>query len=589
MRHLPFVGAVLSQPARTAFVTYSFVFPPRDFASRATSPPHPIAMLTPTGFAPSREDSAPIAIEAMLARARSLYTLPAVAAEVIQLTSNPTVEPQALKECIIRDPALTAKILRVVNSSLFGLPGEVCDLNQAIALLGTKPLKILVLGFSLPDNMFAGVAREQLRWYWTTTLTRAVAAREISEQLFKAPGDEAFLAGLLQGLGVLVLAKQLGPTYAAMLHRAIDTGVDLRELEQEALDFDHIQLTAAMLEHWNMPRQLVGAIASQHDAKALSQDHRLNMPLARILYLANLLAELVGQHRLSVLPDLLEAGATYCDLDNANLHELIVSLQPKVNHLAEVLSLEVGDTIDYVQILIAAHDRMSDLTESVFFHEPATAVTLAEPKLRSTDCLLDETVQLRAAMDRFLRPMNKTVDAKPAPNSTNSETKPSSGAVPPRLPALAENWKDQFVDWITLIAGTCRSRRQALSVVLVDIADLSTHPESDSVLSRLLDAACGTELPESALVEVNSAVRRTLILPAFDRQQAVTLAYDLIRNVELSARSERPFPGVISVGIASVTLPSKSFRPIELLHTAERCLTAARASETSVIKSLEIY
>jgi hypothetical protein len=455
--------------------------------------------------------------------------------------------------------------------------------------LGTKPLKILVLGFSLPDNMFAGVAREQLKWYWTTTLTRAVAAREISEQLFKAPGDEAFLAGLLQGLGVLVLAKQLGPTYAAMLRRAIDSGVDLRELEHEALEFDHIQLTAAMLGHWNMPRQLVGAIASQHNARALSQDHRLNVPLARILYLANLLADLVGQHRLSVLPDLLETGATYCGLDNAKLHELIVSLQPKVNHLAEVLSLEVGDTIDYVQILIAAHDRMSDLTESVISHEGATGVTLTAPKLRTTDSLLDETIQLRAAMDRFLRPMNKAADAQPASNSAESGSRPNSYASPSRLPALAENWKDQFVDWITLIAGTCRSRRQALSVVLVEIADLSERPENDSVLSRLLDDACGTELPESALVETNSSVRRTLVLPAYDRQQAATLANDLIRNLERSRIDGRELKAVVSLGIASVTLPSKSFRPVELLHTAERCLTAARGSERSVVKSLEIY
>ena len=143
--------------------------------------------------------------------------------------------------------------------------------------------------------------------------------------------------------------------------------------------------------------------------------------------------------------------------------------------------------------------------------------------------------------------------------------------------------------WITLIAGTCRSRRQSLSVVLIDIADLSEHPESESALSQLLDAACGTELPESALVEMNSAVRRTLIFPAFDRQQAVTLANDLIRNVERSRMAGFEFQGVVSVGIASVTLPSKSFRPVELLHTAERCLTAARASETSVVKSLEIY
>lgn len=547
-------------------------------------------MLTPTGFAPLREQSTPLAIDSMVARARALYTLPAVAAEVIQLTSNPSVEPQAIKECILRDPALTAKILRVVNSSLFGLSGEVCDLNQAIALLGIKPLKILVLGFSLPDSLFANLAREQLKWYWTATLARAVAAREISEQLFHTPGDEAFLAGLLQGLGVLVFAKQLGPTYAIMLGRAIDTGIDLRDLEAEALGFDHIKLTAALLHAWQMPRHLVEAIASQQNPRALAKEHRLNNPLARVLHLANLTAELVGQHRLSVLPDLLEAGEAYCDLNKVQLHELIVSLQPKVGQLAEVLSLDVGDALDYVQVLIAAHEQMSELTEAAF----APTQMQTKGSLLTTDSLLHEAVQLRAAMDAFLQ---RTPPAIEVPQPTQKFSVKTFGHQPTRrtlAPHKSQPCNSQFVHWITLIAGTCRARRQPLSVVMFDFSDGTPEmDDNESVISQLLDATCREEFPTNTLMERNTAWRRMVVLPMCDKQGAVRLAQALIRNIERSlarlADAGRPVQGVISVGVASVTLPSKSFRPMDLLLTAERCLSAARASETSVVKSLEIY
>ena len=98
--------------------------------------------------------------------------------EVLQLTDNPQVDTRALKECIENDPALTGKILRVVNSSLFGLSREISDLNQALALLGTKPLKLLVLGFSLPGGLYAGIEARTLARYWRRTLTKAVAARE---------------------------------------------------------------------------------------------------------------------------------------------------------------------------------------------------------------------------------------------------------------------------------------------------------------------------------------------------------------------------------------------------------------------------
>ena len=547
-------------------------------------------MLTPTGLTPLREQSPPLALDSMVARARALYTLPAVAAEVIQLTSNPSVEPHAIKVCILRDPALTAKILRVVNSSLFGLSGEVCDLNQAIALLGIKPLKILVLGFSLPDSLFAGLGREPLEWYWTTTLARAVAAREISEQLFRTPGDEAFLAGLLQGLGVLVFAKQLGPSYAIMLSRAIDTGSALRDLETEALGFDHIKLTAALLREWQMPRQLVEAIDSQQDPRALAKEHRLNNPLARVLHLANLTAELVGQHRLSVLPDLLEAGEAYCDLNKVQLHELIVNLQPKVDHLAEVLSLDVGDALDYVQVLIAAHEQMSELTEAAI--TPAQTTTAAG--LLTSDSLLQEAVQLRAAMDGFLQRIPAAVEVSQPTPTISVKSAGHQSAQRELLPHKLQPWQSQFVHWITLIAGTCRSRRQPLSVVMFDVSDDTPAVEdNESVIAQLLDAICREEFPANTLMERNAAWRRTVVLPMCDKLGAVRLAQALIRNVERSlsrlASSGCPVRGKISVGVASVTLPSKSFRPMDLLNTAERCLSAAQGSETSVVKSLEIY
>jgi HD-like signal output (HDOD) protein len=543
-------------------------------------------MLTPTGFAPLREQSITLAIEEMVARAKSLYTLPAVATDVLRLTSDPTVSPNTLKECILRDPALTAKVLRVVNSSLFGLPREVSDLNQAIALLGIKPLKILVLGFSLPDNLFAGVARDQLKWYWTNTLTRAVAAREIGEQFFDVSSDEAFLVGLLQDLGVLVLVKQLGPSYVLMLRQAIENGVDLRQAEESALGFDHIKLTAAMLESWHMPRHLVEAIASQHNPRALAKEHRLNDTLARVLHLANLMAELVGQHHLSALPDLLEAGELYCGLDKKHLHDLIVDLQPKVNHLAEVLSLEVGGAVDYGQILHAAHELMSELAETAF--GPTVVASAQRPA--TTDSLLNEAVQLRAAMEGFLaRPVTQPTGVEPAGVPLQSRE-----PVHRHITSSRTQWKAQFVEWLTLLAGTCRSQRHPLSLVILAISDNTPQvDDSEGIISQWLDESCGVELPANALIERNADWQRTVVLPSCDRQEAVRVANSLIRKVERSlersAASGCPVQGVISAGVASVTLPSKNFQPMDLLYTAERCLTAAQASETSVVKSLEIY
>src|SRR6187401_2816214 len=82
-------------------------------------------------------------VQQFVERTGQLYSLPAVAAQVLRLTAESSVDGRALKECIERDPALATRILRVVNSSLFGVTRQVTDLSQALALLGTRPLKML--------------------------------------------------------------------------------------------------------------------------------------------------------------------------------------------------------------------------------------------------------------------------------------------------------------------------------------------------------------------------------------------------------------------------------------------------------------
>jgi HD-like signal output (HDOD) protein len=238
-------------------------------------------------------------------RARQLYSLPAVAMQVLELTDHPTIDTRALKDCIENDPALTAKILRVVNSSVFALSREVTDLNQALALLGVKPLKLLVLGFSLPKNLFAGLEADVLARYWRHTLVKAVAAREISQQIWQAPGDEAFIAGLLQDLGMLALIQELGQPYVELLERAHVEEADLAALEMASLGFDHAVLSARLLAHWGLPESLVRAIGVSQNAErllALSPEAQM---LPQVLHVAELVAVMITRRSPEALSQIL--------------------------------------------------------------------------------------------------------------------------------------------------------------------------------------------------------------------------------------------------------------------------------------------
>ncbi len=552
-----------------------------------------MTIATPT----EQDSSAPI--DELVARARSLYTLPAVAAEVIQLTSNPKVDARALKECIQTDPALTAKLLRVVNSSLFGLSREVCDLNQALALLGTKPLKLLVLGFSLPENLFAEVAREQLDWYWSTTLTRAVAAREISEQLFSRPGDDAFIAGLFQDIGVLVLLGELKEPYADFLSGVIEQRADLQELELESLGFDHLQLTAALLEHWKMPHLLVGAISAPRDQVQLSKSSEPHAELAKVLHLAELVAELVGQNRLGVLPDLMEIGGEYCNLEKEQLNELVGELQPKVKQLAEVLSLEaaIEEETDFAEIVASAHQQMSALTEEV-------VELLGHPQLEEEQAyanLLADATRLRHSVDSFLSQSSPPEDSKSAssaspvgePNTTTTTEQPATTDSNKRSSVDTTLTKD-FLTQLTLTIGFCRSRRQPVSLVVFDMSGPSSDDiQRRPILGQILKVASKQIEVADMIRDEFRSCRHVLVLPGCDRHEAVRLAEETLTRIELMTRrleeKGTALEYLASAGVSSVALPPKNFPPKDLFDTAARCLSAAQSSGSNVVKSLEIY
>lgn len=510
----------------------------------------------------------------LVRKAAVLYSLPAVAAEVLELTNEPDVDAAALRSCIEQDPALTVKLLRVVNSSLFGLSGKVSDLNQAIALLGVKPLKLLVLGFSLPERLFVDVAGDQLELYWRTSLARAVAAREISEQMFKQPGDDAFLAGLLQDVGILVLLSSVGQPYAEFHRQAIDDGVDLADTEQESLGFNHVQLSAALLAYWHMPDSLVRAISEPRDVVPLTRSDRPHACLTRVLHLADLLAQLVVRRRLNVLPELMEAGGAYCELTKPGLNELVAALQDKVDQLAEVLSVTTGFGEDYSEILVNAHKQIVTLVDDAVDELPREAVEIivGSPELAGKAAMLQTAVS-------DLSEQSQAADGHPA-DADQLEALPSGAGV-----------SADFDQQLILIVGGCRAGRQPLSAAYLAVeCEKPLDGRCQSAVEQIFNVICRRIDVEDCIVNPLSATHRMLLLPGCERHEAVSIVDAIVQQIRtllLRMQSNGQLPGcVASAGVASVGTPPKNFPPQALLETARRCQAAAQAA--GGVKSLEI-
>lgn len=518
-------------------------------------------------------------LEAILAQTKSLYSLPAVAMEVVRLTDNDRVDAAALKQCIERDPALVAKLLKLVNSSLFGLSGQVENLTQALALLGAKPLKMLVLGFSLPSDLLSDLDAQELDHYWRTALTRAVAARQLAESQWRKPGDDVFLIALLQDIGLLVLLKQIGTPYARFLQQVREGAGRLVDLEQRSLGFDHRQVTVALLERWHLPKSYSDALTRQ-PANTNTVDNYNESTTAQILCLANLLVEVVGEHRLAALPELLERGARYCHLTSDDVSRLVAELDPQVEQLAQVLQLDLGEGASYAQVLVKAHEQLAMVAE-----ESAGLLVMSEDQLAAS--LIAESHELQQTLRDFISPNTRKTTA----GDSRAEGKHAArGPVVRSEPVSTTQVASRLETAIARTATQCRQKRTALCLMLLEATTeqpggLQAH--STQSLETALQTLAGEHVLDDERVCQVASHTYAVLLPDCERREAVEMAQQLANHVALETLSESP--ATLNAGIASIAAIPKSFESRRLVDAAQGCLSAARASGGTAIKSIEVY
>ncbi|HEY2883189.1 MAG TPA: HDOD domain-containing protein [Pirellulales bacterium] len=580
------------------------------------------------------------ALERFVDQAGTLYSLPTVAVEILKLTSQPKADLTALKNCLLRDPALVGKMLRVVNSSLFGLSREVADLNQALALLGTKSVRLLVLGFSIPDELFAGIAGDILQRYWHRTAIKATAARELSEAIFRQPGEEAFIAGLLQDVGILVLVQQLGEPYVRFLDRAFAKEVDAGDAEAVALGFNHVQLSAGLLRRWNLPESLVNPIAAGYSTERISALTGTQRVMAQILHLADLLAGMLTERRADWLGQLLGVGHRYRQVSPAQISSLVAGLEEKVDQLASVMSLELPRGESYQTVLEEAHRQLSlaaddaavrlaaaqqgvvtnvaDDEESVLQESSALAEAVRrfaqQPGVKaamttnstggsgssaSLGTTVRETTALKTAASTAIAPTATTAAASTALITTTAPTTAGAGPDSVMVWSRAGETASQAAMLLQSVAKSvvsCRQNRSPLSLILLEIDQYDKMLAKQELqkaqrISQLVGLVCGRQQhAQGSSIPVRDGCFAVL-LPDCDRRQAVDHGQELLREVRRigqpnSETAENRFS--VSIGIATLPMTPKNFQPQTLIDSAARCLHAAQRSSGNTLKSIDV-
>lgn len=236
----------------------------------------------------SQQDQLKLATDAVNA-VSAIATLPEVTQQIIQTVEDPRSSAQTLHKIVGHDPALVSRILKVVNSSFYGLPGQVASVDRAIVMLGLNAVKNIAVAASLGqmfrgNKLCKGFAAKDL---WTHCVAVAVTSREIAKQLRLPIADEAFLAGMIHDLGLLVTLQTWPEKLAAVCDAVPGSGRTFVEIEREVIGVDHQMIGAVLTEKWKFPRPCQQAAGAHHNPAILAQGTRT---LTAIVHAADVIA-----------------------------------------------------------------------------------------------------------------------------------------------------------------------------------------------------------------------------------------------------------------------------------------------------------
>jgi putative nucleotidyltransferase with HDIG domain len=217
----------------------------------------------------------------IVTKAKGVFPLPAAVVQLSQMAQNPNIDMSEMVRVISQDPALTGQILRVANSSFYGLSQMIGTVSEAVVILGLQTVRNLALGVSVFDirNRIKKKLPLDQEDFWRHSLAVASAARLLAPRLGVRDSEEAFVAGLLHDIGKIFLMEELPELYAKVLEGVEKGTASLYALENEYFKTNHAEVGGALCREWKIPPILCAAVSHHHqpiESEAISsQEERI--------------------------------------------------------------------------------------------------------------------------------------------------------------------------------------------------------------------------------------------------------------------------------------------------------------------------
>ena len=241
-----------------------------------------------------------ITIEQLIERSGDLGSLPAVVIRINQAIDDPSSNATKIGRIVNEDPALTAQLLKLVNSPFYGFRSRIDTVFRAIAIIGHRELRHLVLTahalktFSdMPNDLVS------MPIFWRRSLSIGVMTRVLASYARERDIERLFISGLLHDIGSLLIYQQIPHEASDIILRSRSEGIWIRDMEEQELGFDHAEVGGALLEAWGLPTVLVEAVKYHLQPEKAEEEYQ------KAAYLVNLAYE-IHHHHLDRDPGLAE-------------------------------------------------------------------------------------------------------------------------------------------------------------------------------------------------------------------------------------------------------------------------------------------
>lgn len=326
----------------------------------------------------------------ILSEQKELSSLPQVVSEVLKISADPDSATADMAKAIMKDPNLTARLLRVANSPFYTSVQQITTINQAVVTLGMRAVTAMALAasvYNLANSINSSIDRKR---FWRHSLEVAMASQEIARAIKYESPEEAFVCGLLHDIGILILEASFPDAYAK-IWRLAEAGESLAKMEEENWGTNHARVGQFLLRQWGLPEILSEAVGGHHVIFGAED----NYPYQQIILTVNL-ANRISRFNVGNVPppeaveiELKRTLMGSLDITESRLADIERNLISEVVNESGFLEIEIGSVEEilneanrmlYDQYLIVEsllHENLRMREEKVSGHADQTDDNLA--------------------------------------------------------------------------------------------------------------------------------------------------------------------------------------------------------------------